>query len=43
MKTYKGIKIGLFVIPQVFIADATPPKITSIQKDWERTWEELQG
>lgn len=24
MKTYKGIKIGLFVIPRVFIADVTP-------------------
>lgn len=24
MKTFKGIKIGLFVIPRVFIADATP-------------------
>ena len=24
MKTYKGIKIGLFVIPRVLITDATP-------------------
>lgn len=53
MKTFKGIKIGLFVIPRVFIADATwhnsacccftqLPKNTSIQKDWERMWEKRQ-
>ena len=53
MKTFKGIKIGLFVIPRVFIADAIScnsdcccftqlPKNTSIQKDWERMWEKRQ-
>ena len=53
MKTFKGIKIGLFVIPRVFIADATwrnsacccftqLPKNNSIQKDWERMWEKRQ-